>query len=108
MSKARVISHRRAFFGRVFWARFARGQIAKPSSDFAMHDKARSGMGERTPSSAPKLDAHAHPRFSAVDQNRKLGKMPPFVTTSGAHPDKPNERPDPQSHPHPSYRTPLP
>jgi hypothetical protein len=49
--------------------------------------------------------AHAHPRFSAVDQNSKLGKMPPFGTTSGAHPDKPKERPDAQSHAHPCDRT---
>ena len=52
-----------------------------------------------------KLGAHAHPRFSAVDQNRKLGKMPPFGTTSGAHPDKPKERPDAQSHAHPCDRS---
>jgi len=29
-----------------------------------------------------------------VDQNSKLGKMPPFGTTSGAHPDKPRPRRD--------------
>ena len=110
MSKARVTARRppkrcSASHRRVFWARFARGQIAKASSDFAKHDKARSGMGERTPSSTPKLGAYAHPRFSAVDQNGKLGKMPPFGTTSGAHPDKPKERPDAQSHAHPCDRT---
>jgi type III secretory pathway component EscT len=56
MSKARGAEafavHRAArflgsFFGRVFWARFARGRIAKTSSGFAIHDKARSGMAER-------------------------------------------------------------
>src|SRR5262245_33107222 len=31
--------------------------------------------------------------------------MPPFGTTSGAHPDKPKERPDAQSHAHPCDRT---
>ena len=52
-----------------------------------------------------KLGAHAQRRFSAVDQNSKLGTMPPFGTTSGAHPDKPKERPDAQSHAHPCDRT---
>jgi hypothetical protein len=58
MSKARVTARRppkrcSASHRRVFWARFARGEIAKASSDFAKRDKARSGMGERTLSSTP-------------------------------------------------------
>jgi hypothetical protein len=56
LSKARAIAglpkRCRASHRRVFCARFARGQIAKASSDFAKRDQARSGMGDRTLSSA--------------------------------------------------------
>jgi hypothetical protein len=90
----------RASHGRVFWRALpAIKSQRRRQTLLSMTGSKRHGRANA------KLGAHAHPRFSAVDQNRKLGKMPPFGTTSGAHPDKPKERPDAQSHAHPCDRT---
>jgi hypothetical protein len=89
MSKARVIAPpaealQRIASARFFWARFARGQIAKASSDFAKRDKARSGMGDRTLSSAPMhiLDSQPWTKTASSVKCRRSARQAGHIPTN--------------------------
>src|SRR5262249_13346220 len=65
-------------------ARFAHGQIAKPSSDFAKHPKARRGMGDRSPSLAPKhiADSQSWTETASPVQCRRSARQAGHIPTN--------------------------
>jgi len=84
MARARVIAPPAEALQCTAWARFARGQIAKASSDFAKHDKARSGMGDRTPNSAPThiLDSQPWTKTASSVKCRRSARQAGHIPTN--------------------------